>query len=243
MILMPDSTLPTAPESSSVSALNAVPWQIVPQFDSLAQFSSVPVPGSSMTPILNPAPTPRIRSQYGITKLNIFSDGMVRYAYTVGSREPYTVQEALSSLDWKAAMIDEYNALLCNNTWHLVPPASGRNVIDCKWVFKLKYKQDGSVDHHKARLVARGFKQRLGIDYDDTSSPVVKPATIHLILSLAVSQGWVLRQLDIQNAFLHGILKEEVYMTQLLRCVDPNFPTHHCKLDKALYGLKQAPHA
>jgi hypothetical protein len=140
-------------------------------------------------------------------------------------------------------MIDEYNALLHNKTWHLVPPASGCKVINCKWVFKLKYKQDGAVDCHKACLVVKGFKQCLGIDYDDTFCPVVKPAAIRLVLSLAVSQGWVLRQLNVQNAFLHGILEEEVYVTQPPGFVDPNFPTHHYKLDKALYGLKQAPHA
>jgi hypothetical protein len=153
------------------------------------------------------------------------------------------VKEALSSPNWKDAMVDEYNALMRNKTWTLVPPAPGRNVIDCKWVFKLKYKTDGIVDRHKARLVAKGFKQCLGIDYDDTFSPVVKPVTIHLVLSLAVSRGWVLRQWDVNNAFLHGILKEEVYMKQPPEFVNPDFPSHHCKLDKALYDLKQAPHA
>jgi hypothetical protein len=83
----------------------------------------------------------------------------------------------------------------------LVPPQLGRNLIDCKWVYKIKYKADGSVDRYKARIVAKGFKQRLGIDYDDIFSPVVKPATIHLILSL-------------MNVFLNDILKEEVYMKQ-----------------------------
>jgi hypothetical protein len=137
----------------------------------------------------------------------------------------------------------EYDALMRNKTWHLVPPQAGRNLIDCKWVYKVKYKADGSIDHHKAQLVAKEFKERLGIDYDDTFSPVVKPATIRLILSLAVSHGWVLRQLDVQNAFLHGILEEEVYMKQPPGFIDPVFPSYHCKLDKTLYGLKQAPRA
>jgi hypothetical protein len=94
------------------------------------------------------------------------------------------------------------------------------------------------VDQHKAWLVAKGFKQRLGIDYYETFSPVVKPVTIWLVLSLAISQGWVLHQLDVKNAFLHDILEEVVYMKLLPRSVNSDFPTYQCKLDKALYGLK-----
>jgi len=77
-----------------------------------------------------------------------------------------------------------------NNTWRLVPSQPGRNVIDCKWVYKIKRKADGSIDRYKARLVAKGFKQRYGIDYEDTFSPVVKAATIRLVLSIAISRGW-----------------------------------------------------
>lgn len=81
-------------------------------------------------------------------------------------------------------------------------------------VYKIKRKADGSLDRYKARLVAKEFKQRYSIDYEDTFSPVAKAATIRVILSIVVSRGWSLRQLDVHNAFLHGFLEEEVYMQQ-----------------------------
>jgi hypothetical protein len=114
----------------------------------------------------------------------------------------------------------------------------GRNIVGCKWVYKIKRKKDESLDKYKARLVAKGFKQRYGIDYDDTFSPVVKITTIRIVLSIAVSRGWNLRQLDVQNAFLHDYLEEEVYMQQPLSYDDPARPNYVCKLDKVLYGLK-----
>jgi hypothetical protein len=106
----------------------------------------------------------------------------------------------------------EYDALMKNKTWHLVPPQKGSNVIDRKWVYKIKRRADGSLGRYKARLVAKGFKQQYGIDYEEIFSPVVKPATIRVILSLVVSQGWTIRKLNVQNAFLHGFLEEDVYM-------------------------------
>jgi len=140
----------------------------------------------------------------------------------------------LASDHWRDAVNSEYDALLRNKTWHLVPPQPG----SCKWIYKVKQKPDGSIDRYKARLVAKGFKQRYGLDYEDTFSPVVKAATIRLILSLAVTKQWSIRQLDVQNAFLHGILEEDVYMKQPPGFVDHTLPDHVCKLDKSLYGLK-----
>jgi histone deacetylase 1/2 len=103
--------------------------------------------------------------------------------------ELVSVQDALAHDHWKRAMDLEYGALMKNNMWHLVPPSRRQNIIDCKWVFKIKQKADGSLDKYKARLVAKGYEQRYGIDYEDTFSPVVKAATIRLVLSLAVSFG------------------------------------------------------
>jgi histone deacetylase 1/2 len=203
--------------------------------------------GSAATDTSDDPPTaasghPRTRLQAGIRKPKVYTDDTVRYGFYTSTGEPQSLDEALGDQNWRNAMDVEYDALIKNKTWHLVPPTKGRNIIDCKRVWKVKRKADGTLDKYKARLVAKGYKQRFGIDYEDTFSLVVKMATIRIILSVAISRGWSLRQLDIQNAFLHGIL-EKVYMKQTPGYEDKNKPGFVCKLDKALYGLKQAPRA
>lgn len=153
------------------------------------------------------------------------------------------MSEALSNPCWRYAMSLELTALLRHGTWQLAIPPKGCNIIGCKWVFRIKRLADGSIDRYKARLVAKGFNQTLGLDYEETFSPVVKPVTIRTVLSLVVMQGWSLRQLDVNNAFLHGSLIETVYMKQPPGFRDPEKPDHVCCLQKAIYGLKQAPRA
>jgi hypothetical protein len=140
-------------------------------------------------------------------------------------------------------MLQEFQALVSNSTWTLCPRLLHHNIIHNKWVYKIKQKPNGSVERFKARLVARGFEQRCGIDYNETFSPVIKPATIRILLCLAIQFDWSIRQLDISNAFLHGYLGEEVFMEQPQGFVDKAHPDYVCKLHKSLYGLKQAPRA
>ncbi|GKA82043.1 ribonuclease H-like domain-containing protein, partial [Tanacetum coccineum] len=126
---------------------------------------------------------------------------------------------ALSDPNWRAAMYDEYNALVKNSTWMIVPKPPNVNVVWSMWLFRHKYHVDGSLSRYKARLIANGRTQQVGLDCDDTFSLVVKPATIRTVLSLALSRGWPVNQLDVKNAFPH----------------------HVCQLQRSLYGLKQAP--
>jgi hypothetical protein len=178
-----------------------------------AQSSAVSVPSGHVSSTSDDTRL-RTRLQNNIKKPKVYTDGTLPYACLTQSGEPKSGAEAMEHDEWRGAMNEEYDALQKNKTWHLMPLGRASNVIDCKWVYKLKKKQYGFVDRYKAHLVAKGFKQRYGIDYSDTFSHVVKAAKIRLVLSLAVSRGWCLRQLDVQNALLHGTLEEEVYMRQ-----------------------------
>nr|GEY48242.1 ribonuclease H-like domain-containing protein [Tanacetum cinerariifolium] len=140
-------------------------------------------------------------------------------------------------------MYDEYNALIKNNTWVLVSKPPNVNVVQSMWLFRHKYHADGSLSRYKAHLVANGRSQQFGVDCDDTFSPVVKPATVRTIFSLALSQNWLIHQLDVKNACLNGDLSEIVYMYQPPGFVDAQFPHHACRFQRSLYRLKQAPRA
>ena len=122
----------------------------------------------------------------------------------------------------------------------MVPRPLATNIMGSKWVFKTKLKEDGTIDRYKARLVARGFSQISGLDFGEAFSPIIKHTIIRLIISLAVTLGWTMRQLDVKNAFLHGFLKEEVFMEQPLRFINEDLLNHVCKLNHSFYGFKQA---
>jgi hypothetical protein len=189
----------------------------------------------------------RTRSQNNVRTIKQLTDGTVHYPLPqallseAALTEPTCFTNAIKVSEWRTAMQIEFNALLKNNTWTLVPSSVAKNVVGCKWIFKLKRKADGSIERHKARLVAKGFHQHAGIDFGETFSPVVKPTTIRTVLSHAYSAGWSMKQIDIQNTFMDGLLSEDVYMEQPPGFIHPSYPHHICKLKKALYGLKQAP--
>ena len=150
-----------------------------------------------------------IRSKHGIYKPRVMQ---VQADYTIIESPSFTI--ASKHPQWVTTMDAEFQSLKKQATWYLVPLPPHKNVVTCKWVYKLRRHSDGSIARYKARLVARGYLQQYGMDYDETFSPVVKPATVRILLALVVQFGWELQQLDVSNAFLHGVLKEEVYMAQ-----------------------------
>nr|GEY05314.1 ribonuclease H-like domain-containing protein [Tanacetum cinerariifolium] len=139
---------------------------------------------------------------------------------------PKTPFVALQNSHCCQAMLYEYNALIKNGTWILVPNHAGVNMVRSMWLFKHKFHANGTLSRYKARLVANGSSQQQGIDVDETFSPIVQPATIRTVLSLAVSRKWPIHQLDVKNAFLNGNISETVYMHQPPGFTDPQHPNH-----------------
>jgi hypothetical protein len=261
--ISPTQSPPQIPNSSSLSSSSSnrspshllspsAPTNapdILPEADASLPISSthstsVVIPSSNQHPMLT-------RSKNNITKPKKSFDGTSNHPLphalltvtALDEVEPTCHSTAIKHPKWREAMNAEFDALLKNQTWHLVPPSATQNIIGCKWVFRIKRKANGTIERYKARLVAKGFHQQPGVDYGETYSPVIKPTTVRTVLALAISAGWPIRQIDVNNAFLHGTISENVFMQQPPGFSHPQFPQHLCKLDKALYGLKQAPRA
>ncbi|CAI7753309.1 unnamed protein product, partial [Closterium sp. NIES-53] len=168
----------------------------------------------------------------------------IAHCYWAAVPEPKTLAEALSGPDaekWKQSVKEEYDSLLENETWEFCELPLGKKAISSKLIFRHKYGPDGEMTHYKSRLVAKGFQQTKGKDFDEIFAPVGKGTTLRAMLGTAANRGWRIKQMDITTAFLNGIILEELYMLQPEGLDDGSGRV--CRLKKAIYGLKQAPRA
>lgn len=202
-----------------------------------------PTPTAPSTdPPASAPPAARTSRNVGMPKR--FKDFATSYMATIDIPEPSTIYEALSGPDsdkWQQAIDEEMQSIVSNGTYTLQTPPPGTNLVQLKWVFKHKRDGAGNIERYKVRLVAKGFQQRQGIDFDEVYAPVSKHTTFRVFLALAINDDLLIHHLDIKTAFLNGNLQEDVWTTQ-----PPGYesdPTLACKLNKTLYGLKQAPRA
>jgi hypothetical protein len=157
------------------------------------------------------------------------------------TEESTSFGEAASDPQWVEAMDKEIQSIEKNGTWSLSKLPAGHKAFGLKWVFKLKKNAEGEVTMHTARLVAKGYVQKHGVDYEEVFAPIARLDTVKFILAMATNRGWEVHQLDVKSAFLHGELQEEMYVQQPKGYAVKG--KEHCvlRLSKALYGLKQAP--
>ena len=165
------------------------------------------------------------------------------YFCFISTIEPKNIDEAIKDESWVIAMQEELNQFIRNDVWTLVPPPKNQTIIGTKWVFRNKMDEKGIISRNKARLVAQGYNQQEGIDYDETFAPVARLESIRILLAYACAHDFKLFQMDVKSAFLNGLINEEVYVAQPPGFADFEKPNYVFKLKKALYGLKQAPKA
>jgi hypothetical protein len=152
--------------------------------------------------------------------------------------EPTNYEEVAGKKEWKDAMVKEYQSIVKNDVWDVVPRPKEKLVVSSKWIFKMKHAADGSIEKYKARFVARGFSQKEGIDYEETFALVARYTSIRVVLSIATVMKWKVHQMDVKTTFLNGVIEEEVYVEQPQGFETHDRETHVCRLKKALYGLK-----
>ncbi|GJX07048.1 copia protein [Tanacetum coccineum] len=157
--------------------------------------------------------------------------------------EPKNINEALKDENWVMAMQEELNQFKTNDVWELVPNPMDMTIIGTKWIYRNKLDENGVITRNKVRLVAQGYNQQEGIDYDETYAPVARLESIRILLAYACALDFKLYQMDVKSAFLNGFINEEVYVAQPPGFIDFTKPNYVYKLKKALYGLKQAPKA
>jgi hypothetical protein len=157
--------------------------------------------------------------------------------------ESCTFSEAEQDAVWQATMQEEIDSIKRNQTWEVADLSQGHRAITLKWVYKLKRNEAGEIVKHKARLVARGFVQQEGIDFDEVFAPVACMESVRLLLTLVAQEGWQVHHMDVKSVFLNGDLKEEVYVRQPAGFIVAGQEGKVLRLRKVLYGLRQAPRA
>ncbi|CAL1371644.1 unnamed protein product [Linum trigynum] len=229
----PSSTQDLSPPSTDTSP------STTPSSSSHASSSS-PIASNEPSPVVQPAPRQSTRSNKGVPPPH-FEDYVAHSVDTLVV--PTTFKQARGNPIWDRAMQDEFTALEANRTWSVVDrPIPCPPTIGSRWVYAIKVRPDGTVERNRARLVALGYTQEHGVDYNETFAPVAKMSTVRTLLAVAAVYDWPLYQLDVKNAFLHGDLEEVIYMER-----PPGYTVGRedqvCLLHRSLYGLKQAPRA
>nr|GFB83687.1 Gag-Pol polyprotein [Tanacetum cinerariifolium] len=183
-------------------------------------------------------------SQSVRTRRQLESDAeMCMFAFTVSQTEPKNIKEAMANLAWIESMQEELHQFDRLDVWELVDRPLCTNVINLKWLWKNKHDEENTVIRNKSRLVAKGYAQKEGVDFEESFAPVARLEAIRLFIAYAAYKSFTIYQMDVKTAFLYGPLKEEVYVNQPDGFVNPYHPDKVYRLKKALYGLKQAPRA
>ena len=138
-------------------------------------------------------------------------------------------------------MVEEYDSIVRNNDWEVVPRQENNSVVGSRWIYKVKQVADGSIKKHKVRFVAKGFSQMEGIDYKETFAPIARYSSIISIISLVAQMGWKIHQMNVKTTIIHGMTQEEVYVEQPQGFEINDRKNHVYRLKKELHGLKQAP--
>ncbi|GKC40144.1 retrovirus-related pol polyprotein from transposon TNT 1-94 [Tanacetum coccineum] len=225
---------PSSEESSSGGVSSAESTQVIQPHNHLEKWSKDhPIDNI----IGNPSRPVSIRKQLATDALRCF------YNFVLSKVKPKNFKTAMVEVCWFEAMQEEIYEFDRLQVWEIVPKPNRVMIIALKWIYKVKLDECGDVLKNKARLVARGYRQEEGIDFEESFAPVARIKAIRIFIANAASKNMIIYQMDVKTAFLNDELKEEVYVSQLEGFIDPDHPTHVYRLKKAHYGLKQAPRA
>jgi transposase InsO family protein len=213
-----------------------------PLKDDVAILNMEPDHDSDFVELDDPQPDFEVRPQRNRRMPDRYGE-CVYVADAASWKDPKTYKQALKSSNannWMKAMEAEYQSLKNHRTWDLVDLPPGANLVGCKWIYKVKLRANGEIDRYIARLVAQGFSQKPGVDFDEVYAPVAKYKSIRTLLAIGNQFDLEIHQMDVVAAYLNGDISEDIYMKQPDGFISKNFPNKVCKLNRSLYGLKQS---